>query len=225
MKKRMSTGGKAALITGACLLAVAGVGTGLYFGVSSIRQKVDDQVAKTGTVTIKNLASYDFANQTDADKLVVKENADGYMEFLKAGSIVVNSDISAAVGDLFYSALDCPTTISFQSTNQDFWDGSVRNQVEIVVDANIVEKDTTLQLVATAAGVVKSYALYNLNDIGYKSLAKTTYVFNKLTQDMKTIKGDLTFKKADILKYADAYEESIKPASSSSAAATSFAAA
>lgn len=183
---------------------------------------IDNIAANAGNVTMKNLIpAYDFDNMTDDDKLVVKKNADGYMETIKYGQVTLLTGFSAQIGEMYHPVLDCKDD-DYMIECSDVTDLEDMDSESYVTITKSVSNERVYLKANVLGSVIKSVGFYRVSDLGYKSETKTKYVFDKLTQDMKTIKGDLTFKKADVNKYAKEYEDSLKATSS---AATSTAAA
>lgn len=183
---------------------------------------IDDIAARTGTVTIKNLWAKDLNNLTDAEKAIFKVNDDGDYVCLAGGQVYSDVEDADEIGDIYFSPSVCPADTGF---NFNETDDAVSNGSYVIAKGYDTVQTNTNLVFGKAGDTVKNPALYKLNGLGYKSLAKTEYVFGKLTRDMTTIKGDLTFKKADVLKYANAYEDSLKAAASSAAASTTSSAA
>lgn len=228
---RFSKGGKAAVVTGVCLLAIAGVGTGLYFGVSSIRSAIDAQVAKAGTVTLKNLWATP-SQLTDEQSKFLSVSGDG---LIKSAATTDDVTLSSSVKfDLPKNGILAYCTKAVHSDEFDGWLRSSGKPTGFSLDNTNCDgfslayyqakQDYTEQAIDAAfncAATVEAISFYRVSDLGYVSVAKTKYVFSHLVEDMKTIKGDLTFKKSDVLHYAELYEEDLDSSSSSAGASSS----
>jgi len=237
MRKHLTSRGmKAAIITGAGLLALAGLGTGLYFGVAAIKDKVDGEVAKIGTVTLKDLAEFDSENMTDSERelLTVKNGVITNKSALD--SIALNFDVEFDFkrGAIFYSNLDRVVVarnwfVTDLDEAGDTLGGGIQDETGIAAayaQTGVPALGAHVVTLLEKGVSITDPAIYDLSPFGYESVAKVTYIWGKLTKPLDKIDKDLTFSKADVLKYADMYEASLTSSSvASSAAASSVASA
>lgn len=236
----MSKGGKAALVAGACLLALAGVGTGLYFGVSAIREKVDGALKAGSGITLVDLYKKDLKNLSDGEKEFLAEK-DGKAAFDtvatgKDAELVSDVRFDVQPGDQFAYAKTITRTagtlamklsgIASVSTASVDLAGAFSYSTCTLASRKL-DVAFSLFIPAEEAGTIDAVCVYRISDFGFKSKAKNVFVFEKLISLVKEVNGDLAFKRDQVLKYASVYDdqEAAKAMSADSSVASSSAAA
>jgi len=217
------------LISGAALLGAAAGGVALQRAIDAGKIEIPPEL--TGTVTLKNQWSFDLENATDNElrRLTYK---DGVIKNIDTSTARVVSKVSLDLQgeDYFFVSDDQKVgCVGFIGENGSDLFASA-DGVDLAGDAygfqsagGVVAKGAR-PYVDISVGLSRSGILiYRISDFGYRSNKKSEYIFEKLTHSLDKIEGDLTFKNADVAKYADEYDESIVAPQSSAAASSSAA--
>lgn len=215
-KKMVSSRWRGAFVASACVILVGGVSAGLYFGLSTVKEPVDSAFEALGSVTLVDMVAWDSEQPSTWPAYVsgiAYDTVNHRMYTEKAGvSSMVTPIVSKWQGLQGEDAVPFAAGVVGDST------GNAVIALQGSHEAGTSAAEDKLWFVLNcpvAETAFDSIYLYDLSPLGDYSVKKLKGVFSVLVTSAGALDGDLTFKKADVLKAADSWDAA--PASSSSA--------